>query len=346
MSSNVVKISELTRSSSAYETINDFVSEIGINSAATKKAYQQDLLQFCNSNLGSANVRIDAVVNSLTRKKLVEYRNTLAEKFKLQPNSINRKVTVLKEFAKYLYNLGYDINLNSLNTITKLKATKNSYEVLSYDEAIRIIEWFRDNEREEALAKYYYALLAFDTGIRAEALNTLTPQSFVWKDKEVLIKGIDKGNKSFTKSISVEFANEIFDNLNLHNNKDDNNPIFNFSSALRYKMMKRAKKALGWNNRNITFHSFKKGAVNYAFDSTKDIQIAREVGCHSSIVTTQIYLDDNKILFQGAISKQQKLSSSDVNLADYSKDQLLEALKDLPEAMNIMLKEALIKQNI
>ncbi|MDT0700400.1 tyrosine-type recombinase/integrase [Staphylococcus chromogenes] len=344
MASNVIKINELTGLTSTNTVINDFVNEVGINSLSTKKAYKQDLTQFCSIINGSVNVRIDIVVHSLTRKNIIEYRSDLVTKAKLKPNTINRKITAIKEFAKYLFNLGYDIDLNSLETIHKLKASKNSYEVLSYEEAMLIINWFKENEKEMPLEKYYYSLLAFDTGIRAEALNTLTPQSFIWKINEVLIKGIDKGNKAFTKSISVEFAKEIFESLGIDMN--DNSNIFSFSSALRYKMMNRAKKDLGWSNRNITFHSFKKGAVNYAFESTKDIQIAREVGSHASVVTTQIYLDDNKKLFQGAISKGQSVGVRDINFSDYSKDQLIEGLSNLPEAMKILLKEELVKQNI
>ena len=43
-----------------------------------------------------------------------------------------------------------------------------------------------------------------------------------------------------------------FDQLNLTDN------IFNFSGKNRTDMLNRAKKSLGWENRNITFHSFKK----------------------------------------------------------------------------------------
>ena len=89
--------------------------------------------------------------------------------------------------------------------------------------------------------------------MRAEALNKLTKASFIIKEDEVIVKGVDKG---YTKVISREFYdayNDLkFDQLNLTDN------IFNFSGKNRTDMLNRAKKSLGWENRNITFHSFKK----------------------------------------------------------------------------------------
>ena len=104
--------------------------------------------------------------------------------------------------------------------------------------------------------------------MRAEALNKLTKASFILKEDEVIIKGVDKGKKAYTKVISREFYDNMhndlkFDQLNLTDN------IFNFSGKNRTDMLNRAKKSLGWENRNITFHSFKKGAVTYAYEGYK-----------------------------------------------------------------------------
>lgn len=336
---NVVQISKLTGLSKVYEIMQEFVNEAGVNSKSTKTAYLSDLKQYLITVYGNTNVNTDLFAKTFGKKQLQKYRSLLVEN-KLQANSINRKIVVLQEFAKHLYTLGYDIDYISIKTVNKLKSKKNSYEVLDYHEAMKIINWFKTNEQVMPIEKYYYSALAFDTGVRAEALNTLTPQSFTWKDTEVILKGVDKGNKQFIKSISLEFANNLFRDLKL--DKESNGQIFNFSGALRYKMMNRAKKALGWSNRNITFHSFKKGAVNYAYDMTKDIQVAREVGSHASVTTTQIYIDDNKETFQGAISNNQN-DSKDVRFSDFTKEQLIEAILNSNESTKVNLKVQLTK---
>ncbi|EGQ4069087.1 site-specific integrase [Staphylococcus pseudintermedius] len=343
MTANVIRLenhimSNNSVTNSILSLVNEFADEAGANSQSTKSAYLNDLKQFLSKTYGTENVKVDLVVHTMNRKQLIQYRSVLI-KSELKPSTINRKMSAIIEFAKFLYNSGYEIDLVGINNIAKLKTSKNSYEVLSYDEAFEFINWFKENEKEKAIDKYYYTALAFDTGIRAEALNNITPQSFIWKKGEVILKGIDKGKKQFIKSLSLEFASAMFDELQL--DKNSNEPIFNFSSELRYKMMKRAKKALGYENRNITFHSFKKGAVNYAYEATKDIQIAKQVGNHANINTTQIYLEDNKQAFQGAISNKQKIDTADIRFSEYSKTELIEVLSNLPEAMQFMLKKEL-----
>ncbi|EKI4464016.1 site-specific integrase [Staphylococcus pseudintermedius] len=343
MTASVIRLENHIMSSksvtnSVMSLVNEFANEAGANSQSTKLAYLNDLKQYLSKVFGSENIKVDLVVYTMNRKQLIQYRSVLIDN-KLKPSTINRKMSAIIEFAKFLYNSGYEIDLVGINNIAKLKTSKNSYEVLSYDEALEFINWFKENEKEKAIEKYYYTALAFDTGVRAEALNNITPQSFIWKKEEVVLKGVDKGKKQFIKSLSLEFASAMFSDLNL--DKESTESIFNFSSEVRYKMMKRARKALGYENRNITFHSFKKGAVNYAYEATKDIQVARQVGNHANINTTQIYLEDNKQVFQGAISNKQKIDTADIRFSDYSKTELIEALGNLPEAMQSMLKKEL-----
>lgn len=338
---NVVKLKDVKKSQLIEETVKEFVNEAGLNSKETKIAYLGDIKQFIMFTYGNLHVRKDVVVNNINAQQVIKFRSYLINEKKLQSNSINRKIIVIQEFAKYLYNQGYEIDYIGISTVKKLKSMNNSYEVLSYEEALAIMNWLKENEKVMPLEKYYYTALAFDTGVRAEALNSLTPQSFLWKNDEVLIKGIDKGRKRFVKSISCEFANQMFKDLEVDRNSNDK--LFNFSAALRYKMMKRAKDGLGWSNRNITFHSFKKGAVNYAYDMTKDIQVAREVGSHASVSTTQIYINENTQAFQGAISNNQA-KVDNIKLSDYTREQLIEAILNAPESTQLNVKQQLLNR--
>lgn len=339
--STVVKIKDLRQSKLAIDLISDFAAESGINSPRTKKAYFDDVHQFIKIVLGENEfIEIDDLVKAIDRKNIINYRTVLLDEKNLTASTVKRKLSSLQELIKYMYSLGLDVNLNLMQSLTKIKSVNNSYEVLSIEEANMIITWIRDNEKRNSIEKYYYCLLAFDTGIRAEAINKLTPSSFIVKDDEVTIRGVDKGKKAFVKSISKEFYDNMYLELDMQN-RNVNESIFNFSEKNRFDMIKRAKQALGMDNRNITFHSFKKGAVTYAYETTKDIQIARQVGSHSSLNTTQTYLADSQESFKGAVSNNYSIKNKNINFNDYSKEELIEVLNELSEGAQLQIKTIL-----
>lgn len=328
----------------ALDTIKEFATESGLNSKATADAYMSDAKDFVSRMINdSVYVTTEALSSHLNYKKVLKFRNELlTEGF--AGSTVKRKMSSLKELAKYLSRQGYNVNVTMFDTLTKIKSEDNSYEVLDLNEATQLINWIKENEQRKALEKYYYCALAFDTGVRAEALNNLTKSSFSVRETEVIVKGVDKGKKSFTKSISLGFYNELARDLNF-DTLDNDTKLFNFNAARRSEFINRAKKGLGWENRNITFHSFKKGAVTYAYSITGDIQVAQKVGSHSSVTTTQRYLKDSEEVFQGAFSDKESMKATSVKFSDFSQEQLIEALSNLPEAVQLSVKKELLKNN-
>ncbi|WP_323709409.1 tyrosine-type recombinase/integrase [Mammaliicoccus sciuri] len=342
--SNVLQIKELIKEELVTSTLNDFISEVGINSINTKNAYKSDIQQYIKINISDNEyVTTQSFVDSISRNNVMKYRNILLNEMNLSASSINRKVTALNEFCKFLYNSNYEIDLKVFASLKKIKGADNSYEVILPSEALMIAEYLRDNEKQNAMSKYYYCLLAIDTGIRAEALNNLTRNSFVIKDENVVVvKGIDKGKKTFAKTIDKGFYDKMSKDLGFMGiSKEDK--IFSYSSKNRSTMMTRAKKALGWENRNITFHSFKKCAVTFAFDTTKDILVAQKVGSHSSITTTERYLKGAEDDFIGAVSSEFSLNIKDVDLENYTKEDLIKAIMNTNENVSYLVKKELIK---
>lgn len=339
---NVVQIKDLMTTQLAVTSIKEFAEEAGLNSPSTYQAYYNDAMQFVKIIFNKESISTDTLASSITRASVVEYRKYLISELKLQGSTIKRKLSSLRELSTYLYSLGYNIDLNIFKSLQKIKSNTNSYEVLSLEEAHMLIDWIKNNEKHNSISKYRYCQLALDTAIRAEAINKLTKASFIVKSDEVIIKGVDKGNKAFKKSISIEFYNELRTDLNF----DDlsiSEPIFNHTAKNRSDMINRAKKALGWENRNITFHSFKKGAVTHAYNTNKDIQLARKVGGHSSINTTQTYLADSEEMFQGAISSMKTIDANCVDFNDYSKEELIAALTSMNQSTQIAVKKQLLK---
>ena len=75
----------------------------------------------------------------------------------------------------------------------------------------------------------------------------------------------------------------------------------------------------------------------------KDIRVAMNVGSHSNMETTQRYIADNEEAFKGAVSNNFTTGVKDVDFNDFEKDQLVEVLKSLPEAIQLQIKTELNK---
>lgn len=337
----VLKIRE--EEETVHKIVDSFYSEYKHNSASTARAYRADVESFLESQtpLG-LETPLDTIANYINYSTVTNYRTAEIERG-LQATSINRKVTVLKEFAKHLRVHSIEVLTDFFDNIKPLKGGGDSYEVLTIPEAVMIAEWLRDNEKRLAKLKYYYVLLATDTGIRADALAKLTPKNFVELEDEVLVKGIDKGKKRFNKRISKSLYQEMKDSLPEWS--ADSKPLFNFSSKNRTDMIRRALKGLGWEERNIAFHSFKKAAVNNAFESTGDIRVAMKVGAHESVNTTQRYIADGESDFLGAISNSNLKKIKELDYDDFSKEELVKAVEQLSKHQQYNLKNILIKNS-
>ena len=65
----------------------------------------------------------------------------------------------------------------------------------------------------------------------------------------------------------------------------------------------------------------------------------------SSVTTTQRYLKDSEEVFQGAFSDKESMKATNVKFSDFSQEQLIEALSNLPEAVQLSVKKELLKNN-
>lgn len=321
--------------------INSFHEEYKLNSQSTANAYTADVTLFLEGHtpLGLATP-LNTIGEHINYGAVTKFRAAEIERG-LQATSVNRKITAIKEFSKHLAAHGILVSTNFFEHIKPLKGKSDSYEVLSIPEAIMIAEWLKNNEQRKPLMKYYYVILAVDTGIRAEALSKLTPKNFIELEEEVVIKGVDKGKKNFSKTISKALYHEMKDNLKEWTAL--NQPIFNFSAKNRTDMINRALNGLNWGNRNIVFHSFKKAAVNNAFETTGDIRIAMKVGAHSSVSTTQTYLAEHGDDFLGAFSNGNLKEIKELDYKDYSKEELIAALEGMSQNHQYQAKSFLVK---
>jgi len=150
----------------------------------TLRSYEIDLqqfIQFCESTLGSFD---PITINERqVRSWIVDLSNS-----KLSARSINRKITALRVFFKFLKRLGY-IKQNPVERISPLKQKKALpwfVEELAMDKLL-ISEKFEDSfegKRDKAILELFYA-----TGIRLSELINIKVQDVDFAKSVVKVTG-------------------------------------------------------------------------------------------------------------------------------------------------------------
>jgi len=228
-----------------------------------------------------------------------------------------------------------DVDVSYLNAVENLPDIGREIEYMPLEVVDRYIHE-AGNEMHNPLLKQAFIMFAVDAGLRLSENLNITKGQFVVEDDHVRIKGYGKGNKEYSDKIglhvyeaimrstrAVKNSDKVFDPLNRKNITD---------------MMERIKIKLGYQDRNYSFHSFKKTAVTHAYRVTGDIMEAKRKGRHASLATTQRYLKEEDYGVTGAFSLQ---SHDDDLYKKVENDLLIEAIgemgKDFRHLLNLKL---------
>jgi integrase len=220
-------------------------------------------------------------------------------------------------------------DLTFFELIETLPNDANSYEAIPMSIAEQYIEATRF-EKNQQLEKKIFIKMAIDTGLRESELRSLEWNQFNPDGKRVIIKGFGKGNKKYIEVISLEFYNEI-----LQLKREGESKLFTLNKKNVTDMMVRLKKHLHHEDRNYTFHSFKKTAVTNTYRLTGSITDAQKKGKHSHITTTQIYLEEEEVKMSGIYSMGDSVNN---NLyKEVSHEVLMHTLKGMSKEMLLVL---------
>lgn len=321
--------------------VDDFLKNKKRTSMNTHDNYKVDIEQFFNEHFGKSYRHV--TTNELNGPKgeapaIVEYFNNMANKEDLfgkpyySNSTINRKQSSIKQLLKYLkMRRVYTWEVGELELINQLPSDTNSIEVIPFDVAMQYAEWFKHNEKTKPLEKYIITKMAIDTGLRATELIDLKWSQFTVEEgvDYVLIKGKGKGGKKWIEKISLEFFKEIEQLKTLPDRAGGvaEGKVFTLKYHTLPNMMNRAKKAFGHEDRNYSFHSFKKTAVTSTYRLTGDFLEAAKKGRHSSLNTTRMYTEEEDYGITGLISL-----GGDVDAELYKKVEhstLLEAIEKM-----------------
>jgi len=254
----------------------------------TLKAYQSDLCSFQDFLKENYEISdLKDVSSEMIRTWIVMLMDQ-----KFSPKSINRKISTLKAFYKYLLRE----NQIRRNPVENVHTLKQGQHLPNYIEKEKMNKWLdKEFQREDFpyVRDRLVILILYSTGIRLSELLSLTVESFNFSENTLKVKG--KRNKERIIPFPIELGDEILNYLRLKQ-KTFSNPdhaliVTNKGVAAYpkfiYRLVKRALTGLSSSTKSphVLRHTF----ATHMLNNGADLNSIKELLGHASLSATQIY---------------------------------------------------------
>ena len=293
------------------QLIEDFVSIKVLDKGIANNtviAYKKDLNLFINWCL---SYKISFL--EVKKKDINNYIQFLKQK-KIKSSSVNRKLSVIKSFYDYLFQVGF-INFNELKTIATQKSEQKLPKLLSEKEILYLInkshEIYIENPTKNLTYLRIQVILEilYSTGLRiSELLNIKINQVANIKDK-LYING--KGNKQrlviFNKNSLNLLKNWISVMTGYHKNKNSYlfENTYNKKVISRQQIYKDLKKLALKTNielEKLSPHSIRHSFASHMLNRGADLRSIQKLLGHFDISTTEIYTQVRQNRLKGLIN--------------------------------------------
>ena len=272
--------------------IEDYLTYIKLEKKLSKNTIENYRLDLESYKLFLFKKKIDDP-NKITLELINEYLNKLS-KDGLNPRSIRRHVTTIKEFHKYLVKVKKvktDVSLN----IDSIKITKKLPVIISHEDMEHILDIDLNNAfkyRDKAMLELMYG-----SGLRVSELVNLTIYNIDLENDIILVEG--KGSKErivplnkYSKESVINYLEVRPSLIKKQNKTEDKLFLNNHGKCLtRHGFNYILKNILKDNNisNNITPHSLRHTFATDLLNNGADLRSIQELLGHSDITTTRIY---------------------------------------------------------
>ena len=286
------------------EEIYDFLDYITLEKGLTnntKESYKFDLECF-------KKYFHNQDINLINENNLLNYLKYLKDKKKLTSRSIERHLTTLRSFYKYLKKMN-NINDDIMQNIDNLKLEKHLPTVLELDEIDKLMDIKLDNPyniRTKAMLEVMYS-----SGLRVSELTSLTINDIDLFNDVIIVNG--KGRKERIVPIGDLAKDALINYLNCRNSmlkKKNGNPKELFLNNHGKPITRQGFNFL-LNNilkekgilKKVSPHTLRHSFATHMIDNGADLRTVQELLGHSDIVTTRIYTHISKKQIQNNYNK-------------------------------------------
>ncbi|QUB97626.1 site-specific tyrosine recombinase/integron integrase [Leptotrichia sp. oral taxon 221] len=273
-------------------------------SSNTIRSYRRDILQFMEYIDEYEEIRTFEDVEMLTIRSFIAYLNS-DERLKKKKNakvvskrSINRKISALRTFFKYLQEKKV-IQTNKVMYVNMPKFEKELPNVLSKDDLNKMRSVI-NTEKITGIRDRLIIELLYSSGIRASELINLNEYVIDFNEREMRIVG--KGDKEritfFSRNAKKWLEKYIEEKKKEYKNYSKEILITNSKGK---KLTTRSLRRLISNHateaglqKEVTPHVFRHSFATELLNNGVDIRYLQELLGHSSISTTQVYTHVSK----------------------------------------------------
>lgn len=262
--------------------INEFIDYLQFEkglSEKTIKSYKVDLRGFFDEN----KKEYDEII----KEDIYKYIEDIKKRFK--HNTVQRKVSAVKSFFKFLY-VNKNIKKDPSNTIKSLQKEKRLPEVLSEDDFNKILDTF-NHEPKNVRNKLILKLLVASGARISEIINLKVGD--ISDNNYEYIRVFGKGSKYRYIPIYNSLANEIKEYV-------ENNRNFLAKSEKDYKLFPKVRREQFYTTlrehakmcgieKRVYPHIIRHSIATILLKNGADIRMVQELLGHASISTTQIY---------------------------------------------------------
>ncbi len=262
--------------------IREFLDYLKIEkglSELTIKSYRVDLKDLFK--------KTNKEYNDMEKEDIYTYIENMNKTFK--HNTVQRKISSLKTFYKYLY-MNKLIDKDPTNTVKSMKKEKRLPEVLTEDEFNRILETF--NHEPKSVRDKLILKLLMATGARISEIINLEIKDI--EDNEYrYIRVLGKGSKTRYIPIYEQIANEIKEYIKterelIKQGKRDHKLFTGATRSYFYLIFKEHAKNCGI-EKKVYPHMIRHSIASLLLKNGADIRIVQELLGHASITTTELY---------------------------------------------------------
>jgi len=252
-------------------------------------AYESDLYQF-QEYLIARFEGYQIILKEIDKYMIQDYMIELSNQH-ISNRSLERKITSIREFFKYLYMEDY-IQINPAKTIHSPKYSKKLPISLTSEELSKLCEIPNQTtpfgSRNIAIIKLFYS-----SGLRASELCNLLLNDIQLTQKKVVVTG--KGNKQRVIPVSDDAILAIDQYLSVRNHfKPQSNHMFVSKSGIAltyteiYKILKMYFRQTSKES-SCSTHTLRHTFATHLMENGADIRAIQEMLGHESISTTEIY---------------------------------------------------------
>ncbi len=256
-------------------------------------------------------------IRTLTNQDIYSYIFYLADN-NYKQGTRNFKIENLRTFFEFLYKIKHRLFKQPFQKInTEKRIIKQLPNYLSYDEAKKMTELYKNSTNELGIRKNVIIHLFLHCGMRVSELANLNISDFKLSERKFLILG--KGNKERIGYLNNDTYDSLMRYMELRKNivpkdKKDRDRLFitrkhekiNIRTIRRY--IKSAYIEAGITNNSYSVHTLRHTCATLLFKAGTDIKVIQEILGHSTVEVTKIYThlydkDVEQTLFEHPLSQ-------------------------------------------